>query len=323
VGYARTAGSQHPKGIVMQIAKAVRRALPMQLAFYGPSGSGKTLSALLMAAGLSPNGKVAVIDTERGRASLYADNKRVTSALPNGFDVTELDQPYHPQRYIEAMDLVEGNGYEVCIIDSGSDSWDGPGGCSDIAEKAKGMWNGAKLWNKRMMTRSALSNMHIIWCLKAQEKTKVIDKTKSGTGKQEYIDMGVLPIWEKNNFYPMLMGFSVDPKTHLATAVKCHDDLWQFFSEPRLITKLDGEKLRNWNESGQFADPNARLRERARLAAGDGMKAYLAFFKSLTNAERQILVATDHEKNKEIADRADAPPADHIGEQPDGTLRVA
>src|SRR5260364_9396 len=41
------------------------------LALTGPSGSGKTYSALLLAKGIG--GRIAVIDTEHGSASLYAD----------------------------------------------------------------------------------------------------------------------------------------------------------------------------------------------------------------------------------------------------------
>ena len=290
---------------MLEIKKAVRRALPLQLAFYGPSGSGKTFSALLFAAGLSPDGKVAVIDTERGRASLYADNKRIRAALHNGFDVLELDQPYHPKRYIEAIDTVEKSGYRVCLIDSGSDSWDGPGGCTDIAEQAKGMWNGAKLWNKRMMTRTSLSDMHVIWCLKAQEKTKVVDKAKSASGKQEFIDLGMLPIWEKNNFYPMLLAFSVDPKTHLSMVVKCHDDLWDFFPQPKLITREDGERVRLWNESGRPVDSAEQLRKRARAEAENGTEAYKSFFLGLSKDEKHLLGDAAHAENKRVAEQAD------------------
>ena len=301
----------------LQIRKAVRKALPLQLAFYGPSGSGKTFSALRFGAGLSPNGKVAVIDTERGRASLYADNRRLLSELPQGFDVVELDQPYHPERYINAIDLVESSGYAVCVIDSGSDSWDGPGGCTDIAEKAKGMWNGAKLWNKRMMTRTALSGMHIIWCLKAQEKTKIIDKAKSPTGKQEYQSLGVQPIWEKNNFYPMLLAFSVDPHTHLSTVVKCHDDLWQFFPEPKLIAKSDGEAVRRWNEGGQKVDAAEQLRRRSRAEAEHGMESYKAWWAGLTKDERAAIGTTAHAENKAAAEAVGRPDYPQFDELPD------
>ena len=51
--------------------KAVRSASKLRLALSGTSGSGKTYGALLLAKGIG--GKIAVIDTERGSASLYAD----------------------------------------------------------------------------------------------------------------------------------------------------------------------------------------------------------------------------------------------------------
>ena len=50
--------------------KAQRSLSKLRLAVQGPSGSGKTYGALMLAKGLG--GKIAVIDTERGSASLYA-----------------------------------------------------------------------------------------------------------------------------------------------------------------------------------------------------------------------------------------------------------
>ncbi len=50
--------------------KATRKGSHIKLAITGPSGSGKTYSALRLAGGLMPNGKIALIDTENeiGRA---------------------------------------------------------------------------------------------------------------------------------------------------------------------------------------------------------------------------------------------------------------
>lgn len=301
---------------MFEIKKAVRRALPLQIAFIGPTNSGKTLSALLFAAGLAgPKGKVVVIDTERGRASLYADNKRVLAALPNGFDVIELDAPYHPQRFIEAIDTAEKAGYSVCLIDSSSDAWDGPGGCTDIAEKNKNTWNIPKLWNKRLMMRIALSDMHVISCFKAQEKTKIVDKSKSGTGKQEFIDLGIQPICEKNAFYPQLLAFQADPATHLSTCIKTHDELAEFFKVPHLITPSDGENVRLWNEGAQRLNPHEQLAKRARAAADDGIEAYKAFWGGLT-PEQRVALKADHQANRKIAEDASSIPTFGSAENP-------
>ena len=61
----------------MRSSKAVRKKAKLRLALTGPSGSGKTLSALLLAKGLG--GPIAVLDSERDSASLYAEPIRSPS----------------------------------------------------------------------------------------------------------------------------------------------------------------------------------------------------------------------------------------------------
>lgn len=85
----------------------------LRLAIYGPSGSGKTMSSLRMATGLG--GRIAVIDTERGSASKYADRWR--------FDVAELADDKGVDMLIQALHAARQAGYEVVIIDSLSHAW--------------------------------------------------------------------------------------------------------------------------------------------------------------------------------------------------------
>lgn len=107
--------------------KAERKQAKLRLALAGPSGSGKTMSALLMAKGLG--GRIAVIDTEHGSASLYADIA--------DFDVLELHAPYSPERYAEAITAAEQAGYSVLIVDSYSHEWTGSGGCLESNESSR------------------------------------------------------------------------------------------------------------------------------------------------------------------------------------------
>jgi len=51
--------------------KAARKRSKLRLAIASPAGGGKTTAALNIATGLG--GRIAVIDTERGSASLYSD----------------------------------------------------------------------------------------------------------------------------------------------------------------------------------------------------------------------------------------------------------
>lgn len=80
------------------------------MALIGPAGSGKTYSALTLATHLVPDGRIALIDSERGSASKYADRFN--------FDVVEELTTFHPHRHIQAIHDAQTAGYDVLIIDS-------------------------------------------------------------------------------------------------------------------------------------------------------------------------------------------------------------
>lgn len=91
--------------------KASKKKQKLRLAVYGPSGAGKTFSALRIAKGIG--GRVAVIDTEHGSASKYADRF--------DFDVCEL-KGKTIEEYIDALKAARGV-FDVVIIDSMSHAW--------------------------------------------------------------------------------------------------------------------------------------------------------------------------------------------------------
>lgn len=110
----------------MEFKKATKTQSRLRLSIAGPAGSGKTFTALRVAAAMGA--RVAVIDTERGSASKYADRFN--------FDVIELDGDYHPQRYIQAMRAAEKAGYDVLVIDSTTHEWNGKNGILELHEAA-------------------------------------------------------------------------------------------------------------------------------------------------------------------------------------------
>ena len=105
--------------------RAVKRDAKLRLAVCGPSGSGKTYTLLKLATELG--GPVALVDTERGSASKYADLFE--------FDVLELDS-YDPLRLIEIIDYAAANRYRVLCIDSLSHFWIGKDGELDKVDRA-------------------------------------------------------------------------------------------------------------------------------------------------------------------------------------------
>jgi hypothetical protein len=93
--------------------QATKTQSKLRLAIFGPSGSGKTYTSLRLAAGMAgEEGKIALIDTEFGSASKYADRF--------GFDVLNLHDP-KVDHMIQAIQAARQ--YEVLIIDSLTHAW--------------------------------------------------------------------------------------------------------------------------------------------------------------------------------------------------------
>src|SRR5260370_38882025 len=97
---------------MLSIKKAIKYGAKLRFAVCGPAGSGKTYTLLKLATGLgSP---IALVDTERGSASKYADLFE--------FDVLELDS-YDPQAVLQIMDLAVHNGIREFCFDFLSHVW--------------------------------------------------------------------------------------------------------------------------------------------------------------------------------------------------------
>lgn len=110
-----------------RFSKATKAQSRLRMALIGPAGSGKTMSALAIAANLVPGGRVAVLDTEHGSASKYADKF--------DFDVDEMTT-FDPRAYIEGIQTAEAEGYDVLVIDSLSHEWIGRGGALEMVDQA-------------------------------------------------------------------------------------------------------------------------------------------------------------------------------------------
>lgn len=114
----------------MAFRPAVRAQQRLRMAIAGPSGSGKTLTALRMAMALGD--RVGVIDTERGRASLYEG--RVEDGKVIAFQVEELAD-YHPDNYIRALNDGKGH-FDVMVVDSLTHAWNGTNGVLQQVDRA-------------------------------------------------------------------------------------------------------------------------------------------------------------------------------------------
>lgn len=148
--------------------KASKSAIKLRLALSGASGSGKTFSALSIASHLGNS--IAVIDTEHGSASRYADKFN--------FDVCELEN-HHPAKYIEAIQAAEQARYEVIIIDSLSHAW-----FSELELAGKGFdgWKNVRPLERKLIDAMIGSNSHIIATMRSKTEY-IMEEYKARDGK--------------------------------------------------------------------------------------------------------------------------------------------
>src|SRR5689334_2944950 len=111
--------------------KARRSEAKPLFGLHSESGAGKTMSALLLARGfVGPRGKIAMIETESGRGEVYLGEDPIGDydVIPlriHDDDGQEVENPFSPRRYGEAISLAEANGADALIIDSASHEWEG------------------------------------------------------------------------------------------------------------------------------------------------------------------------------------------------------
>jgi hypothetical protein len=104
---------------------ATKEQAKARIALTGPTGSGKTYTALVIGTRLAD--RVAVIDTEHGSASKYADEFT--------FDTLQFST-FEPTALVDALAVAAHGGYEVVIIDSLSHFWSGAGGMLEQVDNA-------------------------------------------------------------------------------------------------------------------------------------------------------------------------------------------
>ncbi len=222
----------------MQFERAQRKRAKLRLALAGPAGSGKTWGALMVAKGLG--GRIAVIDTERGSASLYSDLV--------DFDTMELAPPFSPERCIEAIHAAEKAGYDVIVFDSSSHEWNGSGGCleiNDTTAHARMKGNTWAAWNETTPRHRAFvdailqSPCHVVCTLRS--KTETVQEN----GKVRKI--GMKAEQREGTEFEFSVVLEIEHERHLAVATK---DRTRLFPEPHKITTETGERLKNWLESG-------------------------------------------------------------------------
>jgi hypothetical protein len=170
--------------------RAVKYDAKLRFAICGPSGSGKTYTLLQVATELG--GPVALLDTERGSASKYADIFE--------FDVLELGS-YDPARLIEIIDAVAKNAYRVLCVDSLSHFWIGKNGELDKVDRAArrmqapnsfAAWKEVTPLHNALIDKIVSAPLHILVSMRS--KTEWIIDRDERTGKTAPRKVGLAPV---------------------------------------------------------------------------------------------------------------------------------
>jgi len=234
----------------LEFQKAVRQQVKARVAIAGPAGAGKTYTALVAAGVLRGNGKVALIDTERESAKLYADIF--------DFDVLELDT-FGPGLYVQAIQAAEKTGYSVVVIDSLSHAWDGVGGALEQKgrmEDQRGM-NSWTAWRKitpiheQLVDALLRCNMHVIVTLRSKMQYEQV----TDNGKSKVQKIGMAPIQRAGMEYEFTLFCDMDVNHSLSVS----KSRAKIMSDK--VVQLPGpefwQPFADWLDSGAEYEPTA------------------------------------------------------------------
>lgn len=286
----------------------------------GGTGSGKTCTDLRLATGMSGGKRFAVIDTERGRAKHYA--RRFA------FDHCDLQPPFRPQAYEEAILAADAAGYPVIIVDSFSHEWASEGGILDWQEEEldrmagdnwqkreackMAAWIKPKMAHKKMVQRLLQIRAHLILSFRAEEKVEMVRDDK---GKMQILPKvtrtgldGWVPICEKSLPYELTCSFLLTADAPgVPKPIKLEEQHRAFFPLDRQIDEKCGECLAEWAMGTKSDDRPSSYDLDAALKSYDSVATqpdFEALQKARGEVWRTIPKSADKEKLAAAADAA-------------------
>jgi hypothetical protein len=239
-----------------QIKKAVRKGQKARVALSSPSGGGKTWTALEIATVLAGDGQVLVVDTERGEASLYADDFE--------FDTIEWTPPFSPWELAQVIRDVPSDPYAVVVVDSLSHFWKGPGGTLAIVDENAPKGNSYVGWKvggeaqDEMVSALTSAEFHVIATMRS--KTEYVLETND-KGKQVPRKVGMAPVQRDDLEYEFTVTGELD-KTHTLRIDKSRCSALADRVFPAGKASEMAAMLSDWLES---AEPLATVKQRREL----------------------------------------------------------
>lgn len=225
----------------LQLNVATKTNVKLRLALLGLAGAGKTYSALSIATHLVPGGVIMVLDSEHGRARLYADKFKFSH-----FDVDNFD----PRNYIRLIKEAAALGVDVLILDSMSHAWQA---LLEIAEKEKGQggkpfggWDKATPIHRQFIDTILGCDMHVIATMR-QKSDYSIETNDRGKASPKKIGLKAEQKSDVDYEFDIVGELDRDDHTMRITKTRCADLDGKQFYRP-------GEEFANsvkaWLDSG-------------------------------------------------------------------------
>lgn len=288
-----------PTDFTIQTAK--RQGVIPLVGLWGGTGGGKTNSALLFARGLAgPKGRIAIVDTEHGRSKYFSDT------IPGGFQHIDFTEPYSPQRYLDALELLEKS-CDVGVVDSLTHLWEGPNGILDLHEQAldrmtKGStdyrdrerlnwpaWREPKAQYKTVRDKILRFKIPLIVCLRGEQKSRL---TKDANGRNTVItDADTSPVFDRKFIFEMHVALEVVQKDGRGGYIKftpphakcSHEDIRRLLpGEMQGQLGIDhGQRFAQWCSGDTLSAPSLGSTQEKAAGAGGVSPALVALKKEL------------------------------------------
>jgi hypothetical protein len=222
---------------------ATKTQSKLRLAIFGPSGSGKTYTSLRLGTGMAgEGGKIALIDTEFGSASKYADRFH--------FDVLNLLDP-KVEHMIQAIQAARQ--YDILIIDSLTHAWKELLMQVDQLARAKYKGNSWAAWSEGTPLQNKMVHAllgfpgHIIATMRTKTEWTI---NLDNNGKSSPMRVGLAPEQGKGIEYEFDMLMEISPE-HTINVIKDRTGRFQ----DRIIQNPDvafGIEILDWLNEGEL-----------------------------------------------------------------------
>ncbi len=245
-----------------QFRPAKRESVNLLIGIAGGTGSGKSFSACRLATGLAGGKRFAVIDTEAGRIRHYADMFQ--------FDYVDLEPPFTPDSYTNAIKAAEAAEYPVIVVDSLSHEYSGEGGILDMQEQEldrmagqdwkkreackMASWIRPKMAHKKMLSHLLQVRAHVILCFRAEQKVEMVKED----GKTRIVPKhsltgldGWISVTEKNLPFELTVSFlMLAQNPGVPLPIKLNEQHRPLFPPGKVVDEEAGRRIAMWAAGG-------------------------------------------------------------------------